>query len=364
MGKLATESPLLCGSGSSDAETQEFSIIGESESIIPLESTFKTFPQTLGIIYSLPEAPPHPPSRFHRPPSPEPPGVRQSTQTCQTSEEFPTCAPASDSLPPCAPASDSLPTCAPRSPSILIPARGGQNQFQSTPQLSLSWDNYRESPSFSLSEGWSGLVSHIPLLSSWPGQSRTALFSETDPLVLDHSDTNSVEVLRADIEEEVHQIVATGPSELSLTPERIEAGEDSEQYFNEILAGDRTTVMDQAKVTALKNMMRKIEDELEDLNPAHITREEALQVEKDLTRIWDMKNLFRNLIRDLVHPLENEDPDRKSWEETCKQVVNKVISHNKQVSAQVETLLPTERMTEFQKMNIQMNKFRHLGIQV
>ena len=109
---------------------------------------------------------------------------------------------------------------------------------------------------------------------------------------MDYSDTNSVEVLRADIEEEVHQIVATGPSELSLTPERIEAGEDSEQYFNEILAGDRTTVMDQTKVTALKNMMRKIEDELEDLNPAHITREEALQVEKDLTRIWDMKNLF------------------------------------------------------------------------
>ena len=96
------------------------------------------------------------------------------------------------------------------------------------------------------------MVSHIPLLSSWPGQSRTVLLIETDPLVLDHCDTNFVEVLRADIEEEVHQIVATGPSELSLTPERIEAGEDSEQYFNEILAGDRTTVMDQAKVTALK----------------------------------------------------------------------------------------------------------------
>ena len=197
-----------------------------------MESTFKTFPQTLGIIYSLPEAPPHSPSRFQYPPSPEVPGVRQSIDGCQTSKEFPICAPtsesfpicapASESFPICAPANDSFPTCAPRSPSILIPARRVQNQFQSTPQLSLSWDNYRESPSFSLSEGWSGFVSHIPLLSSWPRQSRQALLSETDPRVLDHSDTNSVEVLRADIEEEAHQIVATGPSELSLTPERIE----------------------------------------------------------------------------------------------------------------------------------------------
>ena len=90
------------------------------------------------------------------------------------------------------------------------------------------------------------MVSHIPLLSSWPGQSRPAFLSETDPLVLDHSDTNSLEVLRADIKEEVHQIVATGPSELSLTPERIEVGEDSEQSFNDILAGDRTTVQCQS----------------------------------------------------------------------------------------------------------------------
>ena len=69
-----------------------------------------------------------------------------------------------------------------------------------------------------------------------------------------------------------------------------------------------------------------------------------------------MKNLFRNLIGDLVQPLESEDPDRKSWEETCKQVVNKVINHKRQVRAQVETLLPTERMTEFQKMNIQLQQ--------
>ena len=65
------------------------------------------------------------------------------------------CAPASESFPICAPANDSFPTCAPRSPSILIPARRVQNQFQSTPQLSLSWDNYRESPSFSISVVWS-----------------------------------------------------------------------------------------------------------------------------------------------------------------------------------------------------------------
>ena len=84
---------------------------------------------------------------------------------------------------------------------------------------------------------------------------------------MDRSDTNSVEVLRPDIEEEVNLIAADGPADLSLTLGRIEAGEDSRQSFTEILAADRTTAMDQVKVTTLRNKIRKIEDELEDLDP-------------------------------------------------------------------------------------------------
>ena len=52
--------------------------------------------------------------------------------------------------------------------------------------------------------------------------------------------------------------------------------------------------MDQAKVDILLELQRKIEKELEDLVPDLITREEALQVERELTRMWDIKNRFRN----------------------------------------------------------------------
>ena len=119
---------------------------------------------------------------------------------------------------------------------------------------------------------------------------------------------------------------------------------------------EESTRMDQSKVDILQGLLQKIEDEMDDLVPEQITREEAGQVESDLTRIWDDKNMFRNLVRDLVSPFDSEDRGRKKWEQTCKEVVAKVINHKKKVRAAVEVLLPTERMTEFQRRTIELQE--------
>ena len=126
--------------------------------------------------------------------------------------------------------------------------------------------------------------------------------SETDPFALDTSDTVSqqeLEVLRGVNEEEISEnLVDTGPTELSLTPLVTEALESGRGFPGEagVADSEESADMDQTKVTILTGLQQKIEDEIDDLVPALITREEAGQVESDLTRIWDDKNLFRNLI--------------------------------------------------------------------
>ena len=203
------------------------------------------------------------------------------------------------------------------------------------------------------------LVSDIPLLSSWAGESRPVLISETDPFALDASDSahlENIEALRGSSEEESsYTLSLTGRAELSLTPlvteSVVESGAELEDIESEI-----SVVMDQTKLNTLSGMMSQIEDELDDLDPASITREEALQVETDLTRIWDMKNLFRNLVRELIAPLSSEDANKKLWENHSKEVVSKVIGHKKKVRAAVEILLPTERMTEFQRKTIELQQ--------
>ena len=249
---------------------------------------------------------------------------------------------------------------APISPSVPIPTRSSTIDLPSSlPQSSLSWDNYSETPSFSLSAGWTGLVSEIPLLSSWTGDRRLDLLSETDPFVLDISG-EEIEALRGDSEEEGNTtLTATGRAELSLTLLVTESvagsGRDISAELEDI-ESEESAVMDQTKLNTLSGLMSQVEDELDDLDPASITREEAMQVETDLTRIWDMKNLFRNLVRELIAPLTNEDVNRKLWENHSKEVVNKVISHKKKVRAAVEVLLPTERMTEFQRKTIELQQ--------
>ena len=228
----------------------------------------------------------------------------------------------------------------PCSPSIPIPTHSSSlHQSPNNPQYSLSWDNYSESPSFSLSAGWTGLVSDIPVLSTWPAE-RSVLVSETDPFALDASDTASqqeVEVLRGDSEDEIgDNLVDSGPGELSLTPTVTGASESGRGFPGESSVADieESTRMDQSKVDILQGLLQKIEDEMDDLVPEQITRGEAGQVESDLTRIWDDKNMFRNLVRDLVSPFDSEDRGRKKWEQTCKEVVAKVINHKKKVRAE------------------------------
>jgi hypothetical protein len=173
-----------------------------------LSPPYSTFPHTLGVIYALPKAPPlsPTPTSFPFPPvsgclltptNRASGSARQTVLSCPAERGF---------------------QCTPTSPSIPIPTHSSSlHQSLSNPQYSLSWDNYRDSPTFSLSNGWTGLVSSIPLLSSWTGQ-RSVLVSETDPFALDASDTASqeeFEVLRGIGEKEISDnLVATGPTEL------------------------------------------------------------------------------------------------------------------------------------------------------
>ena len=136
---------------------------------------------------------------------------------------------------------------APISPSVPIPTRSSTIDLPSSlPQSSLSWDNYSETPSFSLSAGWTGLVSEIPLLSSWTGDRRLDLLSETDPFVLDISG-EEIEALRGDSEEEGNTtLTATGRGELSLTllvTESVaESGRDFSAEFEDI-EGEQSAVI-------------------------------------------------------------------------------------------------------------------------
>ena len=109
--------------------------------------------------------------------------------------------------------------------------------------------------------------------------------------------------------------------------------------------------MDTNKANTLNGLYREILDEIEDLVP----KDESLQVEKDLTRIWNKKNLFRNGVRDLVAALPTDDVNRVKWEKCSKDLVDKVIKHKKEVRAQVERLNPTERLTELRRCLDQMS---------
>ena len=48
--------------------------------------------------------------------------------------------------------------------------------------------------------------------------------------------------------------------------------------------------MDAEELNKVKQLGREVEDELGDLDPAEITRGQALHIEGDLEKIWKMKN--------------------------------------------------------------------------
>ena len=361
--------------------------------------------------------PSHPPSspiptHFPFPPPPEchlantgrtPGSARQSVLSCPISRGF---------------------ACTPRTPNIPIP---DPNHLHTNLLQSLSWDNYRQSPTFSQTGlGWTGFHTGYPLLNNWTAE-RTSLTSSTDPNGLEVSEGESwsnnwieerasltrstdlglevsgepcsdniwieeetnltrrtdslglevsadslglevsgvslsdIERLRGDSEGvRKIQLVSTQCSDLSQlsSPEisGILTASLSEESLVEDLDSLESPKMDTAQANRLILLQQDLEDEVSDMDPDLITKDEAPQVEKDLTRIWEKKNSFRNGVRYLVAPLPSGDGDRVKWEEACKVMMAKVINHKKQVRGAVERLCPTVKLTEFQLKSLDLQE--------
>ena len=114
--------------------------------------------------------------------------------------------------------------------------------------------------------------------------------------------------------------------------------------------------MDQNRVNQLDIEHQAIVDEMNDLRPADVTKETAPLLKLELTKIWEMKNAFRNGVRQLVSVLQSEDPARGKRENYSEDLVDKVIKHKLKMLAAIEKVCPTEQMTEFQKKSLELQE--------
>lgn len=251
-------------------------------------------------------------------------------------------------------------SCSPGVQSHLGPAAspGTSLSAAGTPGTPLTWDNYTESPTFSLSTTWSAPGGH----SVWSDLAavRQSIASSTDPFLIDSSETDQIEgieKLRSD-EEPVRkvQLVSTDCSTLSRSP--LSSGRlDSETTEFNIQSDSEVEVeMDQSRANKLLQDYQELLDEIGDLDPASISKDTALQLRQEVNRIWDLKNAFRNGVRELVAVLPSIDETRLKWEKSCKEVVDKVIRHKMQVLAAIERVCPTEQMTEFQRKTLELQE--------
>ena len=244
----------------------------------------------------------------------------------------------------------------------ILPAATPATSLQitdTTPQT-LTWDNYRESPTFTLSSGWSDPAGYT----LWSGLTgiRPSIASSTDPFLLDVSDSDAVEGierLRSDAEEvRKVQLVSTDCSELSqfsLTRERLESVATAFEELSVPSDSETTIVMDHSKATKLIEDQQQLQDEIDDLDPDSITKDEALQLRQEVNRIWELKNAFRKGVRDLVAPLQSGDSNRVKWEQSCKEMVDRVIIHKRKVLTAIERVCPTDQM-EFQRRSLELQE--------
>jgi hypothetical protein len=201
--------------------------------------------------------------------------------------------------------------------------------------LALTWDNYRDSPTFSLSAGWS----HPAGDTLWRDLTaiRKSIASSTDPGLLDGECADLEGIVRIEssaVKVRKVQLVSTECSDL-------ESEED---------------IMDQKKANKLIQDAQRLQDEMDDLDPGSITRAEAQQLREDVNRIWELKNSFRSGVRQLVAHLESEDANRKKWEVYSKEMVDKVIAHKREVLAAIEREFPTEQMSEYQRRSLELQE--------
>ena len=252
-------------------------------------------------------------------------------------------------------------SCTPRTPSIPVPQSAVRAVDQEQVQP-LSWDNYGETPEFYLAQGeWPGnlRLSSTYLLSS----PRDTLASSTDPFHLDTTGSSSelgLEGLRGDSDPvQKIQLVSTDCSELpEYSPtlpdfQRTESFEEEEDFAD---CSDQAAIMDNSEAGMLVTLGRELEDEMADLVPADMTRGQALHVEGDLSRIWEMKNDLRTRVRELVKPLPPTEESRLKWEKYSKEIVNKVVKHKRDVWDVVERLCPTEVMSAFQRKTLELQE--------
>ena len=228
---------------------------------------------------------------------------------------------------------------------------------EDTPQT-LTWDNYKDSPTFSLSKTWTVATRHS--LWSELGAVRPSIASSTDPFVID-SDSDlldGIERLRSDNEPvRKVELVSTDCSSLARSPV---FGDSFEvENTSEIVAvsvSEAVAEMNQDKNNELRQQHEDLQDEIDDLDPASVTRETALQLKQELARIWDLKNVYRKGVRQLVSAVPAEDAARLQWEKSCKELVDKVIRHKMQVLASIERVCPTEQMTEYQRKSLELQR--------
>lgn len=321
---------------------------------IQIQSQENTLPQQLVLpIVNLPSHPPTSPipEYFPFPPSDcqlsagdaglTPGSARQSVLRCPTSQGY---------------------SCSPgvQSHLGLAASPGTSLSVAGTPQglTGLTWDNYTESPTFSLSPTWTVQGSH----SVWSDLAavRQSIASSTDPFLIDKSDIDQIEgieKLRSD-QELVRkvQLVSTDCSTLSRSPLSSGRLESEIAELNTESDSEVETEMDQSRARKLLQDYQELLDEISDLDPGSITKEVALQYRQEVTRIWDLKNAFRNGVRELVAGLPTGDENRVKWEKSCKEVVDKVIRHKMQVLAAIERVCPTEQMTEFQRRTLELQE--------
>ena len=129
----------------------------------------------------------------------------------------------------------------------------------------------------------------------------------------------------------------------------------SEQTFNFILSLFPSDLADKLAevVGSRKEQLESVKVKLANFS---VTRETALQLRQELARIWELKNVYRKGVRQLVSDVPAEDATRLQWEKSCKELVDKVIRHKMQVLASIERVCPTEHMTEYQRKSLELQK--------
>ena len=225
---------------------------------------------------------------------------------------------------------------------VAVPA--GVRQGEDSAPLSLSWDNYAESPVFSL-EGTHLEKAHrkIEIVStdysdpeSLHGSIHIGGRRPSQNLQQEGWEFN----LDSVFEEEAPELNLVADIFSSVAPEEFSDKGMAQQIASE-----------------LTRMLQEILDEMDDLPAEDIDAGIVNQAEKDRDRIWAKKNAFRQQVRSFVAEYSSSVPGLKEkWEESLTDLLSKVNSYRKEVTTKLEQLRPTVRMSEFEQKSLELQE--------